>query len=71
MEGNGYVNVDRSKLLPRNLWEATQIMKQSPIPKELFGQTFVEHFTATREWEWRQFQKAITNWELERYFEII
>jgi len=69
--GNGYVNVDRSKLLPRNLWEATQAMKGSSIAKELFGETFVDHFAATREWEWRQFQKSITNWEIERYFEII
>lgn len=63
--------MDRSKLLPRNLWEATQAMKGSSIAKELFGETFVDHFAATREWEWRQFQKSITNWEIERYFEII
>jgi len=69
--GNGYTQVDRSKLLPRNLWEATQEMKKSKIAKELFGESFVDHFVATREWEWRQFQKAITNWEIERYFEII
>jgi glutamine synthetase len=25
----------------------------------------------TREWEWRQFQDAVTDWELKRYFEII
>ena len=26
---------------------------------------------ATREWEEREFRKAITDWELARYFEII
>jgi hypothetical protein len=25
----------------------------------------------TREWEWRQHLKAVTDWEYRRYFEII
>lgn len=68
--GNGYADTKNGSL-PRNLWEATQAMKTSPIAKELFGATFVEHFTATREWEWRQFSKVVTDWELKRYLEII
>jgi glutamine synthetase len=46
-------------------------MKNSEVAKELFGETFVSHFTQTREWEWRQYSKAVTDWELKRYFEII
>jgi glutamine synthetase len=57
--------------LPRNLWEASQRMGSSKLARELFGDAFVDHFVATREWEWRQFMKAVTNWEIERYFEII
>jgi len=26
---------------------------------------------ASRRWEWKQFNKAVTSWELARYFEII
>jgi glutamine synthetase len=37
----------------------------------LFGNEFVEHYAATRHWEEREFRKAITDWELARYFEII
>jgi glutamine synthetase len=37
----------------------------------LFGDSFVDHYSATREWEEREFRKAITDWELERYMEII
>ena len=33
------------------------------------GDTFVEHFAATREWEHRQWQDAVTDWELRRTFE--
>jgi glutamine synthetase len=68
--GSGYANKSHG-VLPRNLWEATQAMKQSPLAAELFGGAFTEHFTGTREWEWRQFSKAVTDWELQRYLEII
>jgi glutamine synthetase len=37
----------------------------------LFGDAFVEHFAASREWEDRECRRAITDWELARYFEII
>lgn len=57
--------------LPRNLSEATQNLSQSKIAREILGDTFVDHFVKTREWEWRQFQDSVTNWELQRYFEII
>src|SRR5690606_38338609 len=68
--GNGYRD-EQHGVLPRNLSEATEKMKHSDIAKELFGETFVQHFTQTREWEWRQFAKVVTDWELKRYFEII
>lgn len=68
--GNGYTDIKNGSL-PKNLWEATQSMKESPIAKELFGTAFVAHFAATREWEWKQFSKVVTDWELKRYLEII
>ena len=57
--------------LPRNLADATANLKRSKPARELFGETFVDHFVRTREWEWRQFQDAVTDWEMKRYFEII
>ncbi len=68
--GNGYRNFDNG-ILPSNLWEASQRMKNSEMAKELFGETFVDHFTKTREWEWKQFAAEVTDWETKRYFEII
>lgn len=68
--GNGYTNKSNG-VLPASLWQATQAMKASDIARELFGGEFVDHFTATREWEWRQFSKVVTDWELRRYLEII
>ncbi|MES2774894.1 MAG: glutamine synthetase family protein [Bacteroidota bacterium] len=68
--GNGYKDQSNG-VLPSTLIEATQLMKTSEIAKQIFGETFVDHFTKTREWEWRQHLKAVTDWEYKRYFEII
>ena len=49
-----------------------RVAARSPRPAHaLFGEAFVEHYAATREWEEREFRRAITDWELARYFEII
>ena len=41
------------------------------IARKWFGDDFVDHYAATREWEVRQYEKAVTDWELARYFESI
>jgi len=64
----GAENVPRA---PRSLIETTRMLRESAIARDWLGDTFVEHFAATREWEWRQWQDAVTDWELKRYFEII
>jgi glutamine synthetase len=69
IEGSGYKS--NTPRLSRNLQEATQKLSESKIARELFGEAFVGHFVRTREWEWRQFQDAVTDWELKRYFEIV
>ena len=56
---------------PRTLIETTRIFRESKVARDWFGDDFVEHFAATREWEWRQWLDAVTDWELKRYFEII
>ena len=68
--GNGYRNYSNGTL-PKTLDEATKMMKESTIAKEILGEKFVEHFVQTREWEWRQHLKAVTDWEYKRYFELI
>ena len=56
---------------PRSLIETTRIFRQSKIARDWLGDDFVDHFAASREWEWRQWQDGVTDWELKRYFEII
>jgi glutamine synthetase len=70
--GNAYeLPPDPNFGLPTTLWEAAQRLKVSKASRALFGDEFVEHYAATREWEEREFRKHITDWELARYFEII
>ncbi len=56
---------------PRSLIRSTHNFKLSSIARDWFGDVFVDHFAATREWEHRQWQDAVTDWEMKRYFEII
>ena len=69
-EGNGYAD-KRNGVLPTDLDEATRLMADSPVAAELFGPAFVDHFTRSRNWEWRQYLRQVSDWELKRYFEII
>jgi glutamine synthetase len=57
--------------LPRTLSEATARFRQSQVARRWLGEDFVEHYAGTRDWESRQFEKAVTDWELARYFESI
>jgi glutamine synthetase len=70
--GNAYDRKYPARLaLPRTLWDSAQRLRASKMAREWFGDAFVEHFAATREWEEREFRKHISDWELARYFEII
>jgi len=59
------------KALPRTLKEATARLRESAGAREILGDAFVEHYVITREWEVRQFERVVTEWELKRYFESI
>lgn len=70
--GDAYSQTHPSALkLPATLWEAAQALKESKEARGLFGDAFVEHFASSREWEEREFRKHISDWEMDRYFEII
>ena len=56
---------------PRTLIETTRNFQKSGVARDWLGDDFVDHFAATREWEWRQWLDGVTDWELKRYFEII
>jgi glutamine synthetase len=57
--------------LPRTLHEATDLLAKSRAAKQILGGAFVEHYVATRRWETRCYDRAVTDWELRRYFETV
>lgn len=70
--GNGYESPgEGAQPLPATLREATALFRASTVARALFGDTFVEHFAATRDWEDRESRKHVSDWDLARYFEII
>ncbi len=75
VQGNAY-DVPTLPPLPRTLAEATAALREgAAFAKTLFGEAFVEHFIATREWECRQVESgdrmAVSDAERMRYLELV
>jgi glutamine synthetase len=70
LEGDA-VRAAKIPRLPRTLEKATANLARSEVARDFFGDEFVDHYVATREWEWRQSLDAVTDWEIKRYFEIV
>jgi len=72
ISGNAYAAaLAPERALPRTLSEAADRFAASKAARDLFGDVFVDHYAMSRHWEEREFRRAITDWELARYFEII
>jgi len=72
ISGNAYEDPEAQTLpLPTTLRDASDRLLGSEVCRAYFGDAFVEHFAATREWEDRQQRKRVSDWDLARYFEII
>ncbi len=74
IKGNAYDVQDdlpQELQLPSSLKDSIKNLAKSTVAPEIFGEKFVQHFVKTREWEVSEYEKAITDWQLERYFEII
>lgn len=69
IDGNAY-ETEGLTLLPTNLGAAASLLSDSSEARTLLGDTFVDHFVMTREYEVRRYEKAVTDWELHRYFEV-
>jgi glutamine synthetase len=74
VKGSAYAIQDKlpeGLQLPSNLRDSLQNLRASKEAVEVFGAEFVEHFANSREWEVREHERVITDWQLARYFEII
>jgi glutamine synthetase len=57
--------------LPPTLKEATALLEHSAAAREILGEAFVDHYVMTRKWEVLEFERAVTDWESRRYFEMV
>ena len=74
VRGNAYAGqeeLDTSLQFPGSLKEAARELDQSSQARALFGDAFIDHFVASREWEVREYERSVNDWQLQRYFEII
>lgn len=69
--GNAYADAGEVARLPPDLGEAARLFRNSDAARDWFGDAFVTHYALSREWEQSRFRAAVTDWELERYLEII
>lgn len=58
--------------LPTSLEAATErFMAKDSLARKVLGDTLVDHFGGTRLHEVQLFNQTVTNWEMERYMELI
>jgi len=57
--------------IPTTLKEATALLAESKLAPQILGADFVDHYVRTRQWEVSEFERAVTDWESRRYFEMV
>jgi glutamine synthetase len=70
-ETRGDAGQEGPERLPKTLREATDLLSKSKAARTLFGREFVDHYVRSRDWEIRSYERAVTDWELHRYFEVV
>lgn len=65
------IEADRGLVLPSTLDDAVERLQKSKAARTVLGEAFVDHYLRTRQWECREYRKAISEWELRRYFESV
>ena len=55
--------------VPNTLNEAIQLAKKSKLLKEIFSKEVLEHYIHAAEWEQKNYDSSVNDWQLRRYFE--
>lgn len=66
--GDIYVSNDVVEI-PRALRDAIGTLRGSAMLREAFGDGVVDHYVRCGEWEQEEFDRAVTDWEIDRGFE--
>ncbi|KGA11310.1 MAG: hypothetical protein GM46_4070 [actinobacterium acAcidi] len=68
--GNGYEDANVGRV-PWNLPDAIELWRNSAIARECFGENVHHWILRSAESEWEAFNRTVTDWEKNRYFERI
>ncbi|KKC38238.1 glutamine synthetase [Devosia epidermidihirudinis] len=66
--GDAYITKELREI-PKTLREATDTLRNSAMLKSAFGDHVVAHYVHTAEWEQLEYDRRVTDWELQRGFE--
>jgi glutamine synthetase len=77
--GMAWCNPAGTEALPHTITRAADALAADKALVEVLGQEFVDYWIGTRRWEWLAFHTmggvdpdcGITDWELNRYFELV
>ncbi|MCB1000932.1 MAG: glutamine synthetase [Acidimicrobiales bacterium] len=61
----------QTERFPEHLGVAAEVFLASEFVGSTFGSAVAEQYGLTARYEWQQFLDAVTDWELDRYFEVI
>lgn len=70
---------DRFPHLPTSITAAAEALVEDKSLTDVIGASAIDHWVNTRRWEWMMFHttggdaqaSSVTDWELERYFEVV
>jgi glutamine synthetase len=68
--GNGY-SADGLPRIPSTFPEAIELWRGSEVARDCFGDDVHHHVLRHAEHEWEAFNRSVTDWERQRYFERI
>jgi glutamine synthetase len=66
--GDAYMN-EKLPEIPKTLRAAIESLEGSAMLREAFGSGVVDHYVHTAEWEQFEYDRRVTDWELQRGFE--
>jgi len=68
--GDAYKATDLPRV-PYNLTQAADLLDQSKMAREAFGEDVINHYVLLARLEQQAYDKAVTDWERRRYFDRI
>ncbi len=67
--GNAYAREDLPRP-PRSLGDSLEAFRASEFASSAFGRGVVDHYADHAQGEWNGYLRAVTDWEIERAFEL-